>query len=587
VRLAGSDKLYQEAHKKFQSAFSDAQSGVSAHPHLCEEDDEANVDSRPMSASQRSPGRPLPSLGNQRSLGGGGFGRLPPRSASVLGIRSSGHDIEGHLLRGNSPEDRRKGKPLLDYVDLECLLHEKMRELNVQLPSSKSKSSRNKSKLDAGEDAALLSEHGADGLDTRIDYVQRVREAAFLFRLCQQEIKLQVNISCPERSRLIEKALDFWSAILDCLVTPLDQASAHNALLQQHIVASNKIADSLRRDLYAWSKERVHLLETHVWQQLPPQDAAAASALRAQLRTLALRSSYVEGSAHSSSSSSSSSSRGQGVSGVGDELNSEAPYSPSPPLLSRASTSEASARPLSRRVAGGRVAEARRGEGSEGGWGDLEERLRQQEEVRGIGKALLGCLAAASTGMVKLHEESKRRDEALERQREDAERALSQIRTKHADELQRAEEARERAVRELEAAQEAMAAEQSKGAQLEVRNTELQHSIAALQDRVALMEEAARTAAADGAARLEEVGKERNAAVAARESIALQLAEYERLAAQERAEEQVCVCVSVFRRVRVRECEGVGCEYAGAIDFGSAVQCGSLCYGETLHFLCG
>jgi hypothetical protein len=119
----------------------------------------------------------------------------------VLGIRSGERDIDGRLRRSASPA----GQLTLDYVDLECLLQEKMRELNVQMP--KSKGSRGKHLGDLTPSTS--SGRGGGDCETA-EFALRIKEAAFLFRLCQQEIKLQVDISCPERSRLIEKALGVY-----------------------------------------------------------------------------------------------------------------------------------------------------------------------------------------------------------------------------------------------------------------------------------------------------------------------------------------------------------------------------------------
>jgi hypothetical protein len=151
----------------------------------------------------------------------------PPfsRSASVLGLRSP----PDQQLSSSVNE-----KLALDYVDLECLLHEKMREFNVEMPVFKNGRyyTRRERPFERKHDASIddtevqdssHSESKQMGGPISVNYVKSVREAAFLFRLCQQEIKLQINMHCPERARLVEKTLQFYSTVLDYLIGPLEQ----------------------------------------------------------------------------------------------------------------------------------------------------------------------------------------------------------------------------------------------------------------------------------------------------------------------------------------------------------------------------
>ena len=145
----------------------------------------------------------------------------------MLGLRSH----QDHL--GDSLNE----KLALDYVDLECLLHEKMREFNVEMPVFKNgryhvrreRPFERRHDSSSEETAAGEQQRGnqmeskTQSSSASVNYVKSVREAAFLFRLCQQEIKLQINMHCPERARLVEKTLQFYSTVLDYLIGPLEQ----------------------------------------------------------------------------------------------------------------------------------------------------------------------------------------------------------------------------------------------------------------------------------------------------------------------------------------------------------------------------
>ena len=199
----GMEKLLAKAHTKFQAEFAASQ-GESGHQcSLADGEDAAGSrpsSSRRASESARNP-LPLPPFAPQHGLSRLSAAGGPQRCSSVLGIRSGERDIDGRLRRSASPA----GQLTLDYVDLECLLQEKMRELNVQMPKSKSSRGRHLGDLTP---STSPGRGGGDG--ETADFALRVKEAAFLFRLCRQEIKLQVDISCPERSRLIEKALGVY-----------------------------------------------------------------------------------------------------------------------------------------------------------------------------------------------------------------------------------------------------------------------------------------------------------------------------------------------------------------------------------------
>ena len=60
---------------------------------------------------------------------------------------------------------------------------------------------------------------------------RRCHEAGYLFKLCKNEVMLQVQINCPERARLADKTLEFYTAVLDCLLTPLERC--RSSLMEQ------------------------------------------------------------------------------------------------------------------------------------------------------------------------------------------------------------------------------------------------------------------------------------------------------------------------------------------------------------------
>jgi hypothetical protein len=153
------------------------------------------------------------------------------RSASAMSIHAS-----------ELSSERINERLALDYVDLECLLQEKMRELNVNMPIFRQGRYHNRRERPydrtnhaSGDGSVVVSNEdhepanavktgGPEQTKRTQDYVMRIREAAFLFRLCQQEVKLQISTHCPERARLVEKTLQFYSTILDYFIDPLEQS---------------------------------------------------------------------------------------------------------------------------------------------------------------------------------------------------------------------------------------------------------------------------------------------------------------------------------------------------------------------------
>jgi hypothetical protein len=160
------------------------------------------------------------------------------RSASAMGFKSRPTD---------DSSERINERLALDYVDLECLLQEKLREFNVNMPIFRHGRYHNRRERPyertnhaSGDTSSAASTEDHDPNTAQIggseltqstsfvsaqDYVKRIREAAFLFRLCQQEVnlKLQISTHCPERARLVEKTLQFYSTILDYFIDPLEQ----------------------------------------------------------------------------------------------------------------------------------------------------------------------------------------------------------------------------------------------------------------------------------------------------------------------------------------------------------------------------
>jgi hypothetical protein len=188
--------------------------------------------------------------GFEASLATSELSPCPPvpflRSASAMGFKS--HSSEQSSERINE-------RLALDYVDLECLLQEKMREFNVNMPVFRHGRYHNRRERPyerthhaSGEGSSAVSTEDHDPSTAQIgssgqtkrtpfasaqDYVKRFREAAFLFRLCQQEVKLQISTHCPERARLVEKTLQFYSTILDYFIDPLEQTKQSFDLLSR------------------------------------------------------------------------------------------------------------------------------------------------------------------------------------------------------------------------------------------------------------------------------------------------------------------------------------------------------------------
>ena len=318
----------------------------------------------------------------------------------MLGIRSDEREINGNLRRIAPPGG---DKLTLDYVDLECLLQEKMRELNVQMPKFKNSRIRH---IGDNNSAHCQSSGASDGGDCS-EFALRVKEAAYLFRLCQKEIQLQVNVSCPERSRLIDQALEFWSCVLDCLVTPLDHTRAQVETLRQSVARQSTTLQDICAQMCHWSKENIHLLDCAVWHQLPHTGAqSASSALRNKLRTLALRSCYATGAAQSAKCRSNkrrdSGEEGSSLSSSSRAQSPPPPQSPSPPLLSRASTSLCRKEEHDVYASNESVAEVDGAAALEEGAWEAEGQHALQQDVPEIVKAMLACLTAACNALEQL-----------------------------------------------------------------------------------------------------------------------------------------------------------------------------------------
>eukprot|EP00802_Teleaulax_amphioxeia_P006749 Tamp_06754.p1 GENE.Tamp_06754~~Tamp_06754.p1 ORF type:complete len:738 (+),score=212.46 Tamp_06754:138-2216(+) len=506
------EKLLAEAHRKFQAGFAASQQGH-ASAHECAQDgaEDAAGPRPPSGRASQSSRSLLPSPFAPRD----GLGRLsaaaapPPRCSSVLGLRSSERETDGRLRRSVSP-----GQLSLDYVDLECLLQDKMRELNVQMPKAKSSRGKHLGDLTPSSSASPTKGDGETA-----EFALRVKEAAFLFRLCQQEIKLQVNISCPERSRLIDKALDFWSSVLDCLVMPLDNVREQAVTLRRKLERERALLSDVAHSLGAWSKDASHLLDASVWHQLPPQEARVVADLRAQLRAFALRSCYASATRSSA-------------------------RSPSPPLLSRASTSRQSkSRPVSRRCADEADQDKREEATETEGAVDGDEGLtRRGQEICGMVRLVLEGLSAACRAAVQLQQDKEDLERDLELQTQEAKDAQTLARNSHAAEQRALQQQLDDALcshaAQRQAAQEELAAAQAACTASETLNTQLQQQVATLTESVRELEERAAAAAAEGAARVDALGAEVAAAAAGRAAAEEQLREHERLAAEERACEQ-------------------------------------------------
>ena len=513
--------LLDEAHGKFQAAFAAAENGRREKPRRTDSDDESSGggDTRQRASPPRRPAFP------GRAGLGGGLGRepLPPRASSVLGIRSSAHDFDGNLRADvctlPSPGRRTDGDVALglDYVDLECLLQAKMKELNVQMPKEKEKKSS--SGRGGAEDAGDVRE-----------FALRVREAAFLFQLCQQEIRLQFNISCPERARLVEQALDFWSAILECLVSPLDQARALTGQLQQRLAATGALASAMAADLCAFGKTHGHMLEAGVWRELPPADSSLATTLHANLRALAMRASYAAGKGRAAERG------GRHAADLSPERH--AADSPSPTGFSRASTSSASSRPASRHAREGGVPVREGVAGADA----AEEVLPMLEEVGRVLQSLLGCTSAACRALPQQQHDKEDLQTKLDAQTLAAEQTLEKLKSAHKIELDFARGEREEAQRALAAqaasAQQALEEEKAARQAAETTVAAREAEIAELQLRLAAVQEEAEKAAVAGRAREAAVMEERDAAAAARTSVEAQMQELEAMVAEERAAAQ-------------------------------------------------
>jgi len=498
---AGMEKLLAEAHRKFQAGFAASQQGH-ASAHECAQDgaEDAAGPRPPSGRASQSSRSLLPSPFAPRD----GLGRLsaaaapPPRCSSVLGLRSSERETDGRLRRSVSP-----GQLSLDYVDLECLLQDKMRELNVQMPKAKSSRGKHLGDLTPSSSASPTKGDGETA-----EFALRVKEAAFLFRLCQQEIKLQVNISCPERSRLIDKALDFWSSVLDCLVMPLDNVREQAVTLRRKLERERALLSDVAHSLGAWSKDASHLLDASVWHQLPPQEARVVADLRAQLRAFALRSCYASATRSSA-------------------------RSPSPPLLSRASTSRQSkSRPVSRRCADEADQDKREEATETEGAVDGDEGLtRRGQEICGMVRLVLEGLSAACRAAVQLQQDKEDLERDLELQTQEAKDAQTLARNSHAAEQRALQQQLDDALcshaAQRQAAQEELAAAQAACTASETLNTQLQQQVATLTESVRELEERAAAAAAEGAARVDALGAEVAAAAAGRAAAEEQLREHE------------------------------------------------------------
>lgn len=536
-------RLLGEAHRKFQAGFAASQNNDSTASHQ-----------RPRNNDDKEDGRhPIVSAS---PFAAKKFGP-PLRCNSVLGIRSSEREVDGALRRTDSPSGGKNLKLTLDYVDLECLLQEKMRELNVQMP--KFQSSRGKHLGEDSSASRCVSTGRGEGNDA--EFAVRVKEAAFLFRLCQQEIKLQVNISCPERSRLIERSLEFWSGVLDCLVTPFDHTRAQVTALRQQIARDTAMLNALCADMCAWSKESSHLLESSVWRQVAETEAQLAASLRDQLRDLTLRSCYASSSFAARSKKKNGGGNTTGLASTSSTssraLSPSPPHSPSPPLLSRASTSRASSRASSRsstsckkdqdheqhQPSAEREGASAWGEGEDGIEGSSLDVLQDVplvlKDVRMVLKLTMACLSAACRALVQLHDDKHELQEQLEAHHKGAMQQMALTLNSHAAEVQRMqaelEQEKQARTQERTSAEVALGAAQSSLAAAETGNTKVQQQLTTLQHTVAEMKADAAAEAAANASRVQGLEEEVAAARATITCLQSQLSEHEHLAADERA----------------------------------------------------
>ena len=236
------------------------------------------------------------------------------RSASAMGLHSTS-SISTEV--SSEPTLERLA---LDYVDLECLLQEKMREFNVNMPIFRHGRYHNRRERPfdrtnhaSGEGVSSATEdhdpsavqHGSteqiEGkpLICTQDYVKRIREAAFLFSLCQQEVKLQISTHCPERARLVEKTLHFYSTILNYFIDPLEQTKrSFEALSRERCVYATPIPhalifsfhsdqccregesrwqDEMMRQINDWIEKNSPLFQTEAWEGAGPVPCADCS----------------------------------------------------------------------------------------------------------------------------------------------------------------------------------------------------------------------------------------------------------------------------------------------------------------------
>ena len=510
---AGMDRLIVEAKQQFRAEFAAAtarERDEREQAHLDDESPRPSSSSQALARASMFPAKQC--LGRSSQMA---------RSSSVLGIRSDPwHEVDGNLKASRPPGS----KSALDYVDLECLLQDKMRELNVQIP--KGKSGRRKELSDAEAASSPTRRDAAESRDDGTEFALRVKEAAFLFRLCQQEIELQVKVSCPERARLIEKALDFWGCVLDCLLIPLDNTRAQMGVLRQTIASDKGLLKELDDVLFAWFRENSHLLDAAVWRQLPQQAGQTAAALHKSLRTL------CKGPSSSTAAAS--------------------PRLHSPSLLSRASTSGASSRPGSTRKMPREdgckqdkyLDEMGHGEGGRGIHDQCEQghAFEQQKELPGALKAVLACLAAAGQSLVQLQTTKEALEAKLKSQEHEHKQRLQDAIDAHQQELQQQharmeEEQLAHESRHKKAAQE-LEATRTARSDADALSQKLQTQVDVLQKTVEDLKASAAAASAQSGARVQEL---EDGLAAAREACVGQEAEIkelERLAAEERASEQ-------------------------------------------------
>ena len=81
--------------------------------------------------------------------------------------------------------------------------------------------------------------------------------------------QIQVNVSCPERSRLIDKALDFWSGVLDCLVEPLEQTRAQVETHHSHTSPSLSTHTPTHRDTHTQLHTHAHRWRHNAKESMP------------------------------------------------------------------------------------------------------------------------------------------------------------------------------------------------------------------------------------------------------------------------------------------------------------------------------